>query len=142
MARIRIRKKPMSEINVVPYIDVMLVLLIIFMVTAPLLSQGVKVDLPQASAEILAANSKQPLIATLDAQGKMYLNIGELPNQAIPPQLLINRASAYLQLKPGAPVLVRGDNQVGYGKVVALMTLLQSAGASSVGLMTEMPDKP
>ena len=141
MARTRIRKRPMSDINVVPYIDVMLVLLVIFMITAPLLSQGVKVDLPQASAEILDANSKDPLIATVDAKGQLFLNIGELPNQSIPPQLLVNRAAAYLQLRPGTPVLVRGDNKVGYGRVVHLMTLLQSAGAPSVGLMTDMPDK-
>ncbi|NOX08924.1 MAG: ExbD/TolR family protein [Gammaproteobacteria bacterium] len=118
----------------------MLVLLVIFMITAPLLSQGVKVDLPRASAEILEANSKDPLIATVDAQGQLYLNIGELPNQAIPPQLLVNRAAAYLQMRPGTPVLVRGDNNVGYGKVVHVMTLLQNAGAPSVGLMTDMPD--
>ncbi len=136
----RIRKRPMSEINVVPYIDVMLVLLIIFMVTAPLMTQGVKVDLPQASAEPVQQTETEPLIVSVDADGLYYLNVGEDPKQGINHDLLVQRVAAVLKYKPGTPVLVRGDAAVNYGAVVTAMALLQKAGAPSVGLVTEALD--
>ncbi len=137
----RVRKRPMSEINVVPYIDVMLVLLIIFMVTAPLMTQGVKVDLPQASAEPVQQSETEPLIVSVDADGFYYLNVGEDPKQGIDHDLLVQRVAAVLKYKPGTPVLVRGDAAVNYGAVVTAMALLQKAGAPSVGLVTEALDE-
>ena len=129
----------MSEINVVPYIDVMLVLLVIFMITAPLLTQGVKVDLPQAPAEPLENVDQEPLVVTVDAQGLFYVNYGDNQEDPIDPRTLLTRVSALLRYRPGLPVVVRGDKDVSYGNVVAVMTLLQQAGAPSVGLMTESP---
>ena len=141
MARHRVRRQPMSEINVVPYIDVMLVLLVIFMITAPLLTQGVKVELPQADAEPLDVESQEPLVVTIDAAGDYYVNYGE--NQAAPvePRILAARVGALLRHRPGLAVVVRGDENVPYGDVVILMTILQRAGAPSVGLMTEAPQE-
>ena len=127
----------MSEINVVPYIDVMLVLLVIFMITAPLLTQGVKVDLPQAEAEPIARSENEPLVVSVDHAGDYYLNYGEGQDQPIAPELLAARVSALVRHRPGLPVLVRGDRNVAYGDVVALMSLLQRAGVPSVGLVTE-----
>ena len=129
----------MSEINVVPYIDVMLVLLVIFMITAPLLSQGVKVDLPQADAEPLDVETQEPLVVTIDAAGNYYVNYGENQGLPIEPQVLAARVGALLRHQPGLAVVVRGDENVPYGDVVLLMTILQRAGAPSVGLVTEAP---
>lgn len=137
--RDRRRKKPMSEINVVPYIDVMLVLLIIFMITTPLLTEGVKVELPQASANPLPADDKKPLVVTVDQQGAFYLSVGEHPKQSIDEDTLVARAAAVLKHRPGTPVVIKGDREVPYEKVVRVMTLLQKAGAPSVGLMTKTP---
>jgi len=137
----RIRKRPMSEINVVPYIDVMLVLLIIFMVTAPLMTQGVKVDLPQASAEPVQQTEKEPLIVSIDVSGLYYLNVGEDPKKGIDHDMLVQRVAAVLRYQPGTQVLVRGDAAVNYGAVVTAMALLQKAGAPSVGLVTEGLDE-
>lgn len=139
--RQRIRKRPMSEINVVPYIDVMLVLLIIFMVTAPLLSQGVKVDLPQAPSSPLPPNDKEPVIVNVDKEGKFFINYGENQDQPIAADALLNRVSALLKYQPGIPVLVGGDANVAYGQVVQVMTLLQQAGVPSVGMITDPPEK-
>jgi len=136
----RIRKKPMSEINVVPYIDVMLVLLIIFMITAPLLSQGVKVDLPKASAEPISAEQKEPLVVSVDKAGDYYLNVGEGADEPIDNETLVNRVAAVLRRQPQTPVYVRGDTSVDYGSVILAMTLIQQAGAPSVGLLTEPPE--
>lgn len=138
--RQRIKKRPMSEINVVPYIDVMLVLLIIFMVTAPLLSQGVKVDLPQAPSEPLPPNEKEPVIINVDKSGNFFINYGEDQDKPIGPDVLLNRVSALLKYQPGIPVLVGGDANVPYGQVVQVMTLLQQAGVPSVGMITDPPE--
>ncbi len=135
----RKRKKPMSEINVVPYIDVMLVLLVIFMVTTPLLTQGVAVELPQASSQPVPDLNKEPLIVTVDVDGNYYVSIGDEQDKPIDHDLLVQRVAAVMQYKPGTPVLVRGDAQVSYGKVVVAMSLIQKAGAPSVGLLTEQP---
>ena len=139
MARHRLRRRPMSEINVVPYIDVMLVLLVIFMITAPLLTQGVKVELPQADAEPLDVETQEPLVVTIDAAGNYYLNFGENQRSPVEPRILAARVGALLRHRPGLAVVVRGDENVPYGDVVILMTILQRAGAPSVGLMTEAP---
>ena len=141
MARHRVRRRPMSEINVVPYIDVMLVLLVIFMITAPLLTQGVKVDLPQADAEPLDVESQEPLVVTIDAAGDYYVNYGENQAASVEPRVLAARVGALLRHRPGLAVVVRGDENVPYGDVVILMTILQRAGAPSVGLMTEAPQE-
>jgi biopolymer transport protein TolR len=133
------RRRPMAEINIVPYIDVMLVLLVIFMITAPLLTQGVKVELPQATAEQLPPESKDPIVVTVDKQGLYFLNVGDKKKEAIDPDTLITKVSIILRRQPETPVLVRGDKEVDYGSVVSAMTLLQQAGAPSVGLITEAP---
>jgi len=136
----RSRRKAMSEINVVPYIDVMLVLLVIFVITAPLLTQGVQVELPQAASEPIESDVQEPLVVTVDLNGNYYLNVGEAVKTPIDHQALVNKVAAILRLKPETPVMVRGDKDVNYGKVVTAMALLQRAGAPSVGLITEAPE--
>jgi biopolymer transport protein TolR len=142
MARQRKRRSPMAEMNVVPYIDVMLVLLVIFMITAPLLTQGVKVDLPQAASTVLEPDKKEPLVVTVDAQGNLYLNVGDGKERPIDEATLGQRVSAVLRNQPDTPVLVRGDKSVDYGRGINAMTLLQGAGAPTVGLVTESPPAP
>ncbi|MFT5759348.1 MAG: biopolymer transport protein TolR [Alteromonadaceae bacterium] len=138
----RVRRRKVAEINVVPYIDVMLVLLIIFMVTAPLVTQGVKVDLPQASAEPLSKDSKPPLVASIDAQGQYYLAVGTSKNEPMTAEEVATVVAAHLQLEPDTPVVVNGDGAVSYNAVIQLMVLLQQvAGVPSVGLMTDSPEK-
>lgn len=133
------RRKPMAEINVVPYIDVMLVLLVVFMVTAPMLMQGVRVDLPQAPSAPLDEDSDEPLIVSVKADGTYYLNVGGDEETARPLPDITDRVSKVLRQKPNTPVLVWGDRGVEYGIVVNLMTELQGAGAPSVGLVTDPP---
>jgi biopolymer transport protein TolR len=135
------KRKPVSEINVVPYIDVMLVLLIIFMITAPLVQQGVEIDLPQASANPLPPEQREPLIITVSKTGDLYLNIGENNEKPIEEELLANRVAAVIKNHPQTPVLVRGDKAVDYGRVTEAMVLLQTAGVEKVGLMTESLDQ-
>jgi len=137
------RRGPMSEINVVPYIDVMLVLLVIFMITTPLLSQGVKVDLPQATAQPLVAKHQEPIVVSINQQGQYFLNISSTPDQPIDAATLASDVNAELQKSPeGEPrqVLVKGDQSVDYGKVMQAMVLLQQAGAPGVGLVTDSPE--
>jgi biopolymer transport protein TolR len=132
----------MGEINVVPYIDVMLVLLIIFMITAPLLTQGIKVELPKAAAEPIestAGRNLEPLVLSIDARGRWYLNIGEHPAVPLDTQTLQARATAILRQTPQRSVLVKGDNAVSYGRVVEAMVILQRAGASKLGFLTDPP---
>jgi biopolymer transport protein TolR len=136
------KRRLMGEINVVPYIDVMLVLLIIFMITAPLLTQGIKVNLPKAGAEPLVVQRNQPpLVLSIDARGRLYLNVGANPRQPIDDQTALIRATVALRRAPGRPVLVNGDQAVSYGRVVQAMVLLQQAGATSVGFETQPPPK-
>ena len=141
----RKRRKLKSEINVVPYIDVMLVLLIIFMVTAPLLTQGVKVDLPKAGAEPLDVKllrGEQPLVLSIDRNGRYFLNIGSQPERALDEATVAARAAAMLRRAPDLPVLVKGDRRVAYGRVVEAMVILQKAGAKKVGFLTDpLPDR-
>jgi biopolymer transport protein TolR len=134
------KRKPVSEINVVPYIDVMLVLLIIFMITAPLVQQGVEIDLPQASANPLPPEQREPLVITVSKNGDLYLNIGENNEKPLDEDLLANRVAAVIKNHPQTPVLVRGDKAVDYGRVTEAMVLLQAAGVEKVGLMTESTD--
>jgi len=129
-------KRLMSEINVVPYIDVMLVLLVIFMITAPLLTQGVKVDLPQAAAKPIDANDKETLVVTVTRDGRYFLD-----DRRIDAKTLQKKVAGILRARPKTPVVVRGDRRAPYGEVVRAMTLLQEAGAPSVGLITETPLK-
>ena len=136
MAGLRRGRRLMCEFNVVPYIDVMLVLLIIFMVTAPMLSQGIKVDLPQAAAEPIQPDDLEPLVLSVDPAGGMYLNLGD-PQQALAPDRLLELASASLRREPERPVLVKADRAVAYGRVVEGMVLLQRAGARKVGFVTD-----
>jgi biopolymer transport protein TolR len=136
----RVNRKPMADINVVPYIDVMLVLLVIFMITAPLLTTGVDVDLPQAAAEPIDKDAEEPLIVTVNKEGDYYLSVGEEPDKPIDDDAMITLTAAVLRHKPGTPVMIRGDGRVEYSKVVYAMTLLQQAGAPSVGLITEAPE--
>ncbi len=129
----------MGDINVVPYIDVMLVLLIIFMVTAPLLTQGVKVELPKAAAEPVDTANKEPLVISIDEQGRLFINTGVAPGTAIDEQVLEARATAALQKEPERQVLVKADRRIAYGRVVEAMVILQKSGAQKVGFITEPP---
>jgi biopolymer transport protein TolR len=130
-------RRLMGEINVVPYIDVMLVLLIIFMVTAPMLSQGIKVDLPKVAGETLAPDA-DPLILSVNSAGEMTLNIGD-SKAALDPEQVLEIVSAVLRREPERPVVVNADRTVEYGRVVAGMALLQQAGAKKVGFATQSP---
>ncbi len=137
----RARRRLMGEINVVPYIDVMLVLLIIFMITAPLLTQGIKVTLPHAAAEPITARDEPPLVLSIDARGRLYLNVGADPRQVLDDQTTLIRASAALRRAPTRTVLVNGDQAVNYGRIVQAMVLLQQAGARQIGFQTDLPGK-
>lgn len=133
------KRKHMAEINVVPYIDVMLVLLVVFMVTAPLLMQGVKVDLPKSPSQPIENKEDEPLIVSLKLDGSYYINLGGEPSAASPLPDILARVEKILRQKPNTPILVWGDQAIPYGKVVSLMTQLQKVGAPSVGLVTESP---
>ena len=145
MASVNKGRRLMGEINVVPYIDVMLVLLIIFMITAPLLTQGIKVDLPKAGAEPLDPEMLKntiPLVLSVDRTGALYLNIGGgNPQTALGADAVAARTEAALRRNPDLPVLVKADNHVEYGSVVRAMVILQKAGAKKVGFITDpLPD--
>ncbi|MFL0811632.1 MAG: protein TolR [Agarilytica sp.] len=133
------KRKQLAEINVVPYIDVMLVLLVIFMVTAPLLMQGVKVDLPQAPSAALDKKEDEPLIVSVKQDGSFYLNLGKDQKKSKPLKDIASLVGKVLRQKPQTTVLVWGDTKVEYGVVVNVMTVLQQAGAPSVGLVTDPP---
>ncbi|WP_280545887.1 MULTISPECIES: protein TolR [unclassified Halomonas] len=134
------RRKPMAEINVVPFIDVMLVLLVIFMITAPMLTQGVQVDLPQVSSEpIEDIDDQEPIIATVDKEGRYYLSIGGEDEDPMTLDGISDRVIILLERRPGTQVLVKGHREVGYGAVVTLMSTLQAAGVNNVGLISEPP---
>lgn len=139
------RRHLMAEINVVPYIDVMLVLLVIFMITAPLLTQGIQVTLPEAQAKKLPESEKPPLIISVDAHGLYYLNAGDHPNEPMDQKQLLIQVNAYQKLAREKgytrQVYVKGDRHVSYGKVVQAMVLLQRAGVDHVGLLTKQPSR-
>ncbi len=134
------KRRAIADINVVPYIDVMLVLLIIFMVTAPLLQQGVDVDLPDAPANPLDVNSPEPIVVSVDSKGTMFLNIAPEPEAEIAADALVNQVKAALIRDPKRPVMVRGDANGPYQNVVSTLVLLQQADVGSVGLVTDPED--
>ena len=134
------KRRSVSEINVVPYIDVMLVLLIIFMVTAPLLKQGVDVDLPTAPANPLDVESPEPIVITVDREGLMYLSISANPDASISAEALVRQVKAALSKESKRPVMVRGDANGRYQNVVGTLVLLQQANVDSVGLVTDPED--
>ena len=135
------KRKLMAEINVVPYIDVMLVLLVIFMVTAPMLTQGIKVELPKAGAEpVDDIMDHQPIVLSVDAAGNLYLDIGDNEDEPISGADVVNRVGIVIRSEPDTPVLVKADRAVPYGNVVGAMVLLQRAGADSVGFVTDPLD--
>ena len=131
----------MAEINVVPYIDVMLVLLVIFMVTAPLLTQGIEVELPKASPEpIESVPDHDPLVLSVDAEGNLYLNAGDDEDQPSSGQKIRRLVGIILGEKPDTPVFVKADRSVAYGNVVGAMVVLQQAGATNIGFVTDPLD--
>jgi biopolymer transport protein TolR len=135
----------MAEINVVPYIDVMLVLLVIFMITAPLLKEGVKVDLPDAGAQPFDPAflvKHEPLVLTIDKGGRLYVNFGPEQDKPATEATVSSRTAALLRRDPQTPVLVKADTTVPYGTVVRAMVLLQHAGAAKVGFLTDPPARP
>jgi len=135
------KRKLMGEINVVPYIDVMLVLLVIFMVTAPLLTQGIEVELPKAGAEpIDDVSDHLPVVLSVDAAGNLYLDIGDNEDEPISGAEIVKRVAIVIRSKPDTPVLVKADRAVPYGNVVGAMVLLQQAGADTVGFVTDPLD--
>jgi biopolymer transport protein TolR len=131
------KRKLNADINVVPYIDVMMVLLVIFMITAPMLTQGVSVDLPQAASDPVNDQEQEPVIVTVDKDGAYYINIGGDDKTQVSQEEVSERVEKILNETPNQLLLVRGDKNVSYEKVVGLMALLQQAGAASVGLVTE-----
>ena len=135
------KRKLMGEINVVPYIDVMLVLLVIFMVTAPLLTQGIEVDLPKAGAEpIESAADKLPLIVSVDKAGNLYLSVGDDEDEPSNAKEIVAKVGAILRNSPETPMLIKADREVEYGYVVGAMVLLQQGGAENVGFVTDPLD--
>jgi biopolymer transport protein TolR len=145
MSMARSKHRLISEMNVVPYIDVMLVLLIIFMITAPLLTQGISVDLPKAPAEALdpeLLKNTEPLVLSVDREGRFYLNIGDNVESPIEDSAIVERVSAVIRRNPETPVLVKGDENVPYGRVVIGAALLQQSGAAKVGFLTDPTGLP
>jgi biopolymer transport protein TolR len=135
------KRKLMAEINVVPYIDVMLVLLIIFMVTAPLLTQGIEVELPKANAEpIESVPDHDPLVLSVDAEGNLYINAGDDEDKPSSGRKIVTIVSVILEEKPETPLYVKADRAVSYGNVVGAMVLLQQAGANNIGFVTDPLD--
>jgi biopolymer transport protein TolR len=132
-------KRLMAEMNVVPYIDVTLVLLIIFMITAPLITQGVKVDLPQAPSEVIQSSKNEPVIVSIDASGRIYVDVGEKPETPVDEETLVARIAGVSKYRPETDFLVRGDAGVSYGRIVEVMALMQAAGVKDVGLITQPP---
>lgn len=134
------RNKAIAEINVVPYIDVMLVLLIIFMVTVPLIQQGVEIELPESDSEALAKDAEQePLIITVDKVGNFFINQGSRANQPLQEEILIKETAILLEQSPSDAVYVRGDRNTPYKYVMNAMVALQKAGTAKIGLVTQPP---
>ena len=137
-------RKPISEINVVPYIDVMLVLLVIFMATAPLLTQGVQVDLPNAPSEPIDDDEEDPLVISIRADGAIFVNLGiqnaDGEGTRVTIYSLADQAERILRARPDVPVYIKADKTLDYGQVITVMTVLQKAGAESVGLITDPPE--
>lgn len=135
------RRKPMGEINVVPYIDVTLVLLIIFMITTPMLQTGVEVELPQTQSATVESKDEPPIVVSIQQQGQFYLNIGDGQDELVQVEDIYARVADALTKKPGTQVLINADKGVDYGTVVTVMASLKNAGVPSVGLMTKSDEK-
>ena len=132
-------RRAMAEINVVPYIDVMLVLLVIFMVTAPMLEQGVEIELPEAAAEPLPVEpTQEPVVVSVDGQGAVYLNVGD-ERTAIDLATLTEQVAKIVRQRPNVQVTLRGDGTVAYQSIMQVMGALQSAGANNLGLVSQSP---
>ncbi len=147
MSRQRLRRTPprppIAEVNVLPFIDVMLVLLVIFMVTAPILTQGVDVELPQVTSEPIPVDEQnEPLVVAINAQGQYFLEMGRDSDEALTLDQVIEQVARIKRQNPALPVLVRGDRRVAYGEVVILMSRLQGAGVTQVGLISRPPENP
>lgn len=135
----RKRRKQMAEINVVPYIDVMLVLLVIFMITAPLLTQGVNVNLPKVESKTITPDDNEPVVVSVDRDGRIYIDSGDHPDEPVSSQDLVNTVAAFLRNNPNLPIYIKGDSAASYGQVVSVMALLQKAGVPNVGMLTKPP---
>lgn len=136
-----IKRRPMAEINVVPYIDVMLVLLVIFMITAPLLTQGVQVNLPKAQAKAIPMKKSMPIIVSVNNQGQFFLNTMRHTDHPLKPLQLMQDIQKILQTAQSnhekKNIFVKGDKEASYGQVMGAMVLLQKAGAKNIGLITQ-----
>lgn len=130
------KRRSIAEINVVPYIDVMLVLLVIFMVTAPMINQGVEVELPVANAKNIVTDTHLPIIVSVNSKGELFLNISAAPQSAIHPHKLQAEVAMALSGNAKRPVMVKADKRISYNTVLETMVLLQQAGVPSVGLET------
>jgi biopolymer transport protein TolR len=137
MARERNRNKPLAQINVVPFIDVMLVMLVVFMITAPLLNQSVEVELPETSSGQPPPDADETLVVAINADGNYFISVGEQQERPIDVDTLLKRVADVLKYKPKTPVMLRGDKAANYGKVMQAMDVLKRAGVPSVGLMTD-----
>ena len=135
------RRNLVADINVVPYIDVMLVLLVGFMVAAPLMIQGIVLNLPEVTNQVLPREKEDPLIISVDSEGTFFLEVQSTQNDALSPEELANQIKKILKVNPRLQVVVRGDGKVEYQKVMELMSVLQSAGAEDVGLITQPPKR-
>ena len=136
-------RRLMGEMNVVPYIDVMLVLLIIFMITAPLLQQGITVDLPEVDAAPLDPEDLQqnePFVLSINSAGEYFINLGENPEEPVGNERVLDVASTVVRLNPETPVLVKSDQNVSFGRVAIALALLQQAGATGIGILTDPAD--
>ena len=133
----RFTKKRMAEINVVPYIDVMLVLLVIFMVTAPMLAEGYRVQLPEAVAKPVKKSDQPPVIVSIDSQGRLYVNLGDKPNEPVLAKTLVAKVAARRKQYPNIAVLIKGDVSADYGKVINAMSILSRAGIDDFSLITQ-----
>ena len=131
------KRRSLAEINVVPYIDVMLVLLIIFMITTPILSQGVNVELPSAPSAPLDPDTQEPIVVNVDKEGLLYINYGENSDQPVAAAELIERVKTVRKYQPENPIYVGGDTHAAYGNVMRAMVLLQQAGVDNIGMLTD-----
>ncbi|MRI35313.1 protein TolR [Endozoicomonas sp. OPT23] len=138
MAQRRVRRKPMSEINMVPFIDVMMVMLVVFMISAPMLTQGIKVELPKTSSKPMPLpDDAKTLIVSVQSNGEYFIDVGSDHESASSLDAIRTKVSKILSASPQTQVLIKGDRMVDYGSVVELMSELQKAGVEDVGLITD-----
>ena len=131
------RRNLVSDINVVPYIDVMLVLLVIFMISAPLMVQGIEINLPEASSEALPVKNNEPLIVSITRDGSIFLETESTKNKSISIDEMGNLVATIFENRPGLQVVIRGDSEVKYDRVMKVMAQLQASGASDIGLISQ-----